>query len=160
MASWCSITSSSVMLSSKSSTSRNSRSIRPMSRLPNTPVHTAQCTFLSDESFRYLLATMSAPKNTRSLAHSSRAMWRWGLALLRYTRVAKTTGTSTSARVRTLLTMRVKAVPSECLDRERPRPECDGRLRTKSTVSMTESIRCSTMGRESFWSTSSRRAGE
>lgn len=53
MASWCPMISFSVMLSSKSSTSRNSRSIRPISRLPNTPVHTAQCTFLSDESFRY-----------------------------------------------------------------------------------------------------------
>ena len=30
-----------------------------------------------------LLAAMRAPRKTRSLAHSSRAMWRWGLALLR-----------------------------------------------------------------------------
>lgn len=57
--------------------------------------------------------------------------------------MANTTGTSTSALERTLLTMTLKADPSECLERDRPRPECDGRLRAKSTVSMTESIRCS-----------------
>lgn len=53
MVSWCAITSSSVMFSSKSRTSKNSRSIRPISRLPNTPVQIAQCTFFSDESFKY-----------------------------------------------------------------------------------------------------------
>ena len=52
-ASWCARMSSSVMRSSKSSTSRNSRSIRPMSRFPKTPVQSAQWTFLSVESLVY-----------------------------------------------------------------------------------------------------------
>jgi hypothetical protein len=51
--SWWARRSSSAMLSSKSSTSRNSRSMRPTSRLPKTPVHSAQCTFFSVESLRY-----------------------------------------------------------------------------------------------------------
>ena len=92
--------SASVMPSSKSRTSRYSRSMRPTSRLPKTPVQSAQWTFLSVESFKYckgewaieaerrgganvltLEATMMAPRKTRSKAHSSRAIWRWGLAL-------------------------------------------------------------------------------
>jgi hypothetical protein len=56
------------------------------------------------------------------------------------------TGTSTSARVRTLLTKTVKADPSECLEVVRPRPECEGRPNAKSTVSTTESIRYSGSG--------------
>lgn len=51
--SWWLRRSSSDTLSSKSKTSRNSRSMRPTSRLPKTPVHSAQCTFFSVESFRY-----------------------------------------------------------------------------------------------------------
>jgi hypothetical protein len=39
---WCARMSSSATLSWKSSTSRNSRSIRPTSRFPKTPVHMAQ----------------------------------------------------------------------------------------------------------------------
>ncbi len=53
------------------------------------------------------------------------------------------TGTSTSARVTTLLTMVVKAEPSERLERARPRAECEGRPKAKSTVSTTESMRYS-----------------
>ena len=39
--------------------------------------------------------------------------------------------------------MPVNGVPSECLERDRPRPECEGRPSAKSTVSTTESMRCS-----------------
>lgn len=74
--SWWLRRSLSVMPSSKSRTSRNSRSMRPTSRLPKTPVHKAQWTFFSVESFKYFEATMIAPRNTRSSAHSSRAMCR------------------------------------------------------------------------------------
>ena len=52
-ASWCTRMSSSVIRSSKSSTSRNSRSIRPTSRLLNNPVQRDQCTFFRVESFKY-----------------------------------------------------------------------------------------------------------
>lgn len=39
--------------------------------------------------------------------------------------------------------MMVKADPSGCLESVRPRPECEGRPRAKSTVSTTESMRYS-----------------
>ena len=45
--------SASEMPSSKLSTSKYSRSIRPTSRLPKTPVQRAQCTFFKVESFKY-----------------------------------------------------------------------------------------------------------
>jgi hypothetical protein len=51
--SWWLSRSASATLSSKSKTSRNSRSMRPTSRLPKTPVQRAQCTFFSVESLRY-----------------------------------------------------------------------------------------------------------
>jgi len=51
--SWWLKTSSSEIDRSKSKTWRYSRSIRPTSRFPNTPVQSAQCTFLRVESFRY-----------------------------------------------------------------------------------------------------------
>jgi len=51
--SWWLKKSSSATLSSKSRTSRNSRSMRPTSRLPKTPVHNAQWTFFKVESLRY-----------------------------------------------------------------------------------------------------------
>lgn len=51
--SWWARISSSVIRSSKSKTSRNSRSIRPTSRLLNSPVHIDQWTFFNVESFRY-----------------------------------------------------------------------------------------------------------
>ena len=82
--SWWPKMSSSTIPSSKSSTLRNSRSTRPTSRLPKTPVQSAQWTFLSVESLRYwgcqphissmksqqrictLLASITAPRKTRS----------------------------------------------------------------------------------------------
>ena len=51
--SWWLKMSSSTTPSSKSSTSRSSRSMRPTSRFPKTPVQSAQWTFLSVESLRY-----------------------------------------------------------------------------------------------------------
>lgn len=50
---WWLRTSSSETRSSKLRTSRYSRSMRPMSRLPKMPVHIDQWTFLSVESLRY-----------------------------------------------------------------------------------------------------------
>ncbi|KAJ6531036.1 hypothetical protein B0H19DRAFT_1190093 [Mycena capillaripes] len=102
--SWCASRSDSPTPSSQSSTSKNSRSIRPTSRFPNTPVHSAQWTFFSVESLVYFEATMTEPRKTRSKAHSSRAMERCGRAREMYTSATRTVAGVTSARVRTFET--------------------------------------------------------
>lgn len=60
---WCRLRiSSSETRRSKSRTSRNSRSILPTSRFPNTPVHSAQCTFFNVESLRYWIGDKMRPR--------------------------------------------------------------------------------------------------
>jgi len=153
--------SSSVTLSSKLRTSRYSRSIRPISRLPKTPVHMDQWTFFSVESLRYFDATMSAPKNTRSRAHCSRPICRWYLARCTYTRVTRSVGMVTSARSSILATNSANLM-------------CSGRLgcfldvsgrpwswpRAKSTVSTMTSTAYATTSLEILTSMSWRTAGE
>ena len=62
--------------SCQSSTSRNSRSMRPMSWFPKRPVAAAQCPLLRVKSFVYLEARMRAPRKTRWRAHSSASIQR------------------------------------------------------------------------------------
>ncbi len=143
--------SASEIWSSKSRTSRNSRSIRPTSRLLKRPVHNDQCTFFSVESLRYwggfnvrsisvtrvrnqagthtLLAHMSAPRKTRSHAHSSRESWRCGLARSKYTRVPRRTGSCTPALSMTVFANPLNSACAERREEERPRVEVEGRPR-------------------------------
>lgn len=69
---WWLSKSASEMPSWKLSTSKYSRSMRPTSRLPKTPVQRAQCTFFSVESFRYCDGWM----NKRTVDKGENILWR------------------------------------------------------------------------------------
>lgn len=140
------------------STSKYSRSIRPTSRLPKTPVQSAQCTFFSVESLRYFDATIRDPRNTLSNAHCSNPMWRCGFALSMYTRAASSVGVVTSALVKTLVTKVMNFVCSGRRVAVFPLGRVDLRPMAKSTVSTTESTTYSITSLETSSSNSSTRA--
>ena len=74
-----------------------------------------------------LFATMRAPRKTRSQAHCSSAIWRWGFARSMYARVTRRAGTLISALWITSATKLVNFACSECRESERPRDDDEGR---------------------------------